>query len=153
MFTKGDLELASSSQDKTLAAHDLIWALGSLCQLYRLPFSPELVLQQFPPPHDRTTILLAGKAFDFAIGERIIRADELTSVSFPCLAFMKNEQEPEQPSRSIAALEPVAPKVQNAQSLPLKPALLAHIDDGQLIYFVAGDQARRGMTRRAWHCT
>ena len=29
-----------------------IWALASLCRLHRVPFDPELVLKQFPPPYD-----------------------------------------------------------------------------------------------------
>ena len=30
---------------------EVLWALGSLCGLYRLPFDGALVAQQFPPPY------------------------------------------------------------------------------------------------------
>jgi subfamily B ATP-binding cassette protein HlyB/CyaB len=42
-----------NSTHDTLSAEDITWALGSLCQLYQLPFSAGLVQQQFPPPYDR----------------------------------------------------------------------------------------------------
>jgi hypothetical protein len=56
----------------------MTWALGSLCQLYRLPFSPDLLQQQFPPPYDKATLLGAAKALDFKIGEKAVNALELS---------------------------------------------------------------------------
>ena len=38
-----------------LAYRDLLWLLGSLCSLYRIPFDPKLIEQEFPPPHDLAT--------------------------------------------------------------------------------------------------
>lgn len=46
----------------TLTADEFLWALGSLCQLRRIPFEPALVLQQCPPPYDRAALLGADGA-------------------------------------------------------------------------------------------
>ena len=34
----------------------LIWALGAIAQLNRIPFDPKLILQQFPPPYASETL-------------------------------------------------------------------------------------------------
>jgi hypothetical protein len=38
-----------------------IWALGSLCALQRVPFSSQLLAQQFPPPYDRDRLISAAE--------------------------------------------------------------------------------------------
>ena len=40
-----------------LSEQDFLWVLRSVCQLFRIPFSPALVQKQFPPPYERATIL------------------------------------------------------------------------------------------------
>ena len=34
-----------------VSGQDFIWLIGSLCQINRIPFDPQLILQRFPPPH------------------------------------------------------------------------------------------------------
>jgi hypothetical protein len=86
---KGEVEVAlRESQSENLSAQDLLWALGSLCRLYRRPFSAELLQQQFPPPYDRTTLLSAAKALEFKIAEKTVDAHELATLPLPCLAFI-----------------------------------------------------------------
>ena len=45
-----------------LGYQELLWLLGSLCSLYRIPFDPKLVEQDFPPPHSRATFHEAARA-------------------------------------------------------------------------------------------
>src|SRR3954469_19711777 len=66
-----------------LSDADFVWALGSLCQLHRVPFDPALLLQQFPPPCDRSAILGAAKALDFKIGESTVSGDSLMRLPLP----------------------------------------------------------------------
>ena len=35
----------------SLSADSFIWLIGSLCQINRIPFDPQLILQRFPAPH------------------------------------------------------------------------------------------------------
>ena len=44
------------------AAGHFFWALGSLAQLFRIPFAASLVAQAFPPPYD--IVKLQGGAGD-----------------------------------------------------------------------------------------
>lgn len=121
----------------TLSVQDLMWAIGSLCQLYRIPFSADLLQQQFPPPYDKTTLLAAAKALDFKIGEKTVNAHELTTLPLPCLAFVKYLA-PESAPQPLTADSP-----QEVNVPQLKPALLAKLDEGQLMYFEVGDHAPR----------
>jgi len=41
---------------------DVVWLLGSLSQLHRIPFDPALILQQFPPPYSLVTLIEAARA-------------------------------------------------------------------------------------------
>ncbi|HEY0488663.1 MAG TPA: peptidase domain-containing ABC transporter [Telluria sp.] len=112
-----------NSTHETLSAGDITWALGSLCQLYQLPFSAELVLQQFPPPYDRASLLTAAKAFGFQVGERRIATASVSNLSLPCIAFL--------------------PPAAGPESGHARPALLAQIEGDRLVFFLPGEQAPR----------
>ncbi len=113
----------------SLSGQDFIWVLGSLCQLYRIPFAPALLQQQFPPPYDRTTILAAAQALEFKVGEKTVAAKELAALPLPCLMFLR--QTPAAPEAAPAAgAEPAPPRI--------KPALLVKANDAELIYFEPG---------------
>jgi subfamily B ATP-binding cassette protein HlyB/CyaB len=118
--------VGTPAPDEALSSDDVIWTLGSLCKLQRIPFAPELLLQQFPPPHDRSSLLQAAKAYGFATGERQVRAQEVPSLPLPCLAFTKTPGGP-----------------QDGQAANTRPALLANASNGQLTYFMPGDEAPR----------
>ena len=46
----------------TVRREEVLWALGSLCGLYRLPFDSGLVAQQFPPPYSVGTFHEAARS-------------------------------------------------------------------------------------------
>ncbi|MGA8051741.1 MAG: hypothetical protein WCA09_16300, partial [Burkholderiales bacterium] len=52
-----------------LGTGQFVWLLGSLCRIHRLPFDAALLLQQFPPPHDRAQLVEAARAFGFRAGQ------------------------------------------------------------------------------------
>jgi subfamily B ATP-binding cassette protein HlyB/CyaB len=87
-------------------AADLVWALGSLCALNRVPFDPELLLKQFPPPYTTDTLIHAARALGFRIKLMGCAAGELASLNFPCLAALRrpaSEPEPEEPPPAAEA--------------------------------------------------
>ena len=51
------------------SGQDMLWLIGSLSRVFRLPFDAHLVRQQFPPPYSRTALLNALQALDFKVGE------------------------------------------------------------------------------------
>ena len=115
----------------SLSGQEFIWVLGSLCQLYRIPFAPALLQQQFPPPYDRATLLGAAKALDFRVGEKTVSAKELAALPLPCLIFLRQAPAaPEAVPAAGAGSEPAAPRI--------RPALLVRASDTELLYFEAG---------------
>jgi subfamily B ATP-binding cassette protein HlyB/CyaB len=100
-----------------------IWALGSLCRLHQLPFDPELVLKQFPPPYDLPTLLRAAEACGLKAGVSGAEAKDLRALPLPCLGFVRPPAE--------AANDPAA------------PALLVQADRDNVLYLLAGEQAPR----------
>ena len=64
--------------------------LGSLCNLYRQPFAPELVSQQFPPPHHSVTLHEAARSLG-APRWRVVRdvwVPELAPTTLSCGAIV-----------------------------------------------------------------
>jgi subfamily B ATP-binding cassette protein HlyB/CyaB len=106
-----------------------LWALGSLCRLHRVPFDPELVLKQFPPPYDLATLLRAAQACGLKAGLAGARADALESLPLPCLGFVRAAGQP--------ANDPT----------PHTPALLVRADGERLLYLLAGENAPRTLAR------
>ncbi len=71
---------------------DMLWLIGSLSRIFRLPFDPQLIRQQFPPPYSRVAVLNALQALDFKVGERNLDNKTLASLEqlpFPAVAFLR----------------------------------------------------------------
>jgi subfamily B ATP-binding cassette protein HlyB/CyaB len=66
---------------------DFVWLLGSICQLNRLPFDAQLILQRFPAPHTVRDFLEAARSLGFKTGD-----GEIGKAAFPCIGFLKGEQ-------------------------------------------------------------
>ena len=109
-------------------AEGFIWALTSLCRLHRVPFDPELVLKQFPPPYDLATLLRAAQACGLNAGLAGARAEALDTLPLPCLGFVRRAERP--------------------ANDPPTPALLVRADHDGLTYLVAGEEAPRTLALR-----
>ncbi len=105
--------------------NDFVWLVGSLCQLNRIPFDPQLLVQRFPPPHSVRHFVEAAQALGFRTGDHTMNGTAqdgggalsslLDGVRFPCIGFVRGE----------------APR----------PAILVKADRDRLLYFSAGSQA------------
>ena len=69
-----------------VSAGDFVWLLGSLCQLNRLPFDAQLILQRFSAPHTLRDFLEAVRSLGFKAGE-----GRLSRPAYPCIGFLKGE--------------------------------------------------------------
>jgi len=103
-----------------------IWALGSLCRLHQLPFDPELVLKQFPPPYDLATLLRAAEACGLKAGITGAKPEALQALPLPCLGFVR-------------------PPIEAAND-PAAPALLVRADRDNVLYLLADEQAPRSLS-------
>ena len=124
---------------------DVVWLLGSLSQLHRIPFDPALILQQFPPPYTQVTLIEAARALGFRVGESATpSAAAFAKLQYPCVAFLRDEAAraapaPEQGAQPSAQ----APETAEDEAPALRPTLLIKADAERLLYFVAGEQAPR----------
>lgn len=106
-----------------LGYQDMLWLLGSLCSLYRLPFDPKLVEQDFPPPSSLTTFHEAARALGFKTGHTPHPAD-WQKLPLPAIAFLR-----------------AVPEANPAEAIPTIPLLILKTDGHKLLYFRAGSQA------------
>jgi subfamily B ATP-binding cassette protein HlyB/CyaB len=105
----------------------MLWVLGSLCQIYRIPFDAKLVLQRYAPPYTLATLCEAGESLGLAVGEwREVRS--FAEVALPCVALVKA------PAARRAANDEDTPA-------PLVPALILKSDGTRFLYFRAGSES------------
>ena len=118
-----------------LAGPELLWLLGSLCQLHRVPFDPLLVERQFPPPCSITSIHNALHAFGFKTGERVLPETmaELQILPMPVAGFLLIPQQ----EAETALLE----TPENNSDPNLTPILIIKVNEDGLLFFRAGAQA------------
>ncbi len=112
-------------EEKLLSQEQFVWLLGAACQLHRIPFDPQLVLQQFPPPH---TFAAARQALDelgFRSGLTETPLDDFASLTFPCFALTQIEDEAETDTSALVLL------------------LKAGDDADRILYLVPGEQQPR----------
>ena len=67
----------------------VLWLLGSLCSLYRIPFDPNLVQQEFPPPHTLDTFHEAARALGFKTGTHTTAIPDWQKLPLPAIAFLR----------------------------------------------------------------
>jgi subfamily B ATP-binding cassette protein HlyB/CyaB len=133
---------------------DMLWLIGGLSRVFRLPFDPQLIRQQFPPPYSRTALLTALQALDFKVGEMELDEEGIATlerIPFPVVAFVREDEAVEQgsqsgevipPSSDKSAAEPAAPHQGEGHDTPppkpASPALLIKADAERVLFFRSG---------------
>ena len=102
-----------------LASQDLLWLLGSMCALHRIPFDAALVAQQFPPPHRVASFHEAARGLGFKTGAGKLDGIDWRTLPLPAIAFLR--------------IEP--------QATAATPILILKSDDATLLYFCSGSDA------------
>lgn len=112
-----------------LGHKDLLWLVGSLCSLFRIPFDAKLVEQAYPPPHTLATFHEAARALGFRSG-RVEHPADWQQLPLPALAFLRAAPETEAP---------------DADLVPAVPVLIAKTDGHTLLLFRAGSNTPETM--------
>ena len=101
-----------------VAPADLFWAVGSVCNLQRMPFDASLLARAYPPPHTVGTLVEALQALGCETD--VVQSDigQLAAMTMPCIVLMGTTSEG------------------NADEV--RPALLVRADDERFLYFAAG---------------
>jgi len=68
---------------------DVLWALEALCAVYRQPFDAQLLLRQFPPPYDDSTLIRAARALGFKAKVKTIPLRDLARLPLPVLVEVR----------------------------------------------------------------
>ena len=105
-----------------LSQADLLWALGSLCALHRMPFAGELLEREYPPPCTHATLIIAGRALELRIKHVRLRPARIQSMVFPLLVSLRRE--------------PIEGAAAEAEEAGL--GLVTAAADGKVVVFPAG---------------
>lgn len=120
------------SSKKVLEHKHVLWLLGSLCGLYRIPFDPKLVAQAFPPPYTLATFHDAARSLGFRTGGCDTTIPDWQRLPLPAVAFLRT-----MPDVAQATEEETAPTI---------PVLIVKTDGHKLIYFRANSQTPETLT-------
>ena len=121
---------AASTPDLRITQRDFLWAVGSLCNLQRLPFDAALLEREFPPPHSAVTLVDAFRSLE--LSARVLQGDmrKLSDGPLPCIIFL----------RELAEAD-TGTAVLGNNTVPL--ALLVKADGDRLLYFATGSNEPR----------
>ena len=123
------------------SGQDLLWLIGSLSRIFRVPFDPNLIRQQVPPPYSRISLLNALQVLGFKVGEWHLEPQNpgsLEALPYPAIAFLLASREPED-SASTASGE--SDPAQEKAAEMVAPVLLIKAKEGKVLYFRAGAEA------------
>ena len=122
---------------------DMLWLLGSLCGLFRIPFDAALLARDYPPPHTLATLHDAARALGIRTGHRPLLYADWQKLPLPAIAFLP-------PPDSTAAAAGDAPRPDpgptpnadpNTNPAPaFDPLLIVKASADQLLYFRPGSQ-------------
>jgi subfamily B ATP-binding cassette protein HlyB/CyaB len=79
-----------SEEATIIGRENFVWALGSLCRLYRIAFDRDLLLQQFPAPHTLAALQRAAHSFGFGAEAVGAARAELNALDAPCLLLRED---------------------------------------------------------------
>ncbi len=111
--------------DRPWLAQDLLWLLGSLCRINRIPFDAALVSRQFPPPHSAATFTEAATALGFRVGRCAVATQGISGLAFPLVALLRGNGSA---GHSADAAGGEAPA-------PASPVLVVRADSERLLFF------------------
>jgi len=115
---------------------EVLWLLGSLSGLYRLPFDAALIAQQFPPPYSISTVHEAARSLGLKTGSLSVAGIDWQKLPLPAIAFLRPVPVPMVPATCDETSNPLS-----GESPPTRtPALILKSDGQKLLYFRAGSQ-------------
>ena len=128
---------------------DVLWLLGSLCGLFRIPFDAALIAQNFPPPITLGTLHEAARALGIKTGHGARPDADWQSVPLPAIAFITPESvcssdgvaESGNTDGGETVVAPASP-----QDPVLAPILIVKASTDRLLYFRPGSQTPETMS-------
>lgn len=130
---------SANDEPKAWATADLLWVLGSICQVHRIPFDSSLIRQQFPPPHTLSSFIQAAGELGLEAGEIDANPRNLAELPLPFVALYK--------AKPPAGEGEVAIPPRPSEREPVGVALVLKLTGDRVLYFPA--QSSRSETIEA----
>ncbi|MGH8652049.1 MAG: hypothetical protein ACREYE_07630 [Gammaproteobacteria bacterium] len=110
---------------------DVVWSLGSLCAIHRVPFNPELLRRQFPAPSSLSQLVKAARDLGFKVAPKTVACQAIQALPLPCVALITGAPAANRSASSDAAdPDPSHPRL----------ALIVKADVNRLLYVEPGSQ-------------
>ena len=110
-----------------------------MCHLHRIPFAPNLVLQQHAPPYDLASIQQAALSLGLKAGIKAASASELARLPLPCLAILKPASAPNPDSVANDAITLPAAAGEGGAPLLHRLVVVVKANDTRVLLF--GDES------------
>jgi subfamily B ATP-binding cassette protein HlyB/CyaB len=105
-----------------------LWGLGAICQLHRIPFAPNLLLQQIAPPYSLVSLQQAAQSLKLKSGVRAVASSELHTLPQPFLAILKPG------ARGVASESASDAEPASSAPLPNRLAVVIKCDAERILY-------------------
>jgi len=112
-----------------------MWGLGAICQLHRIPFAPNLLLQQIAPPYSLVTLQQAAQSLKLKSGVRSVASSELHTFPQPFLAIFKPG------ARGASTATPTNTEPAPSGPIPNRLAVVLKCDAKRILYAAEGSSA------------
>src|SRR5215217_5543177 len=109
-----------------------------MCHLQRIPFAPNLVLQQVAPPYGLNSLQLAAETLGLKAGVKTAAVGDFAGLPLPCLAVLKpaSVAHPiEAANQAIAASVPSEAEGEPEVPPPHRLVLVLKADDARVLLF------------------
>ncbi|WP_300450842.1 peptidase domain-containing ABC transporter [Accumulibacter sp.] len=125
-----------------IGCQEVLWLLGSLSALHRLPFDAALIAQEFPPPYTLATLHTAARALGFRTGDLALAGVDWQKLPLPAIAFLRRAPAAPQPANLAPPSLVPAPSTDESSSREAgcTPILVLRVDGERLLYCRPGEQ-------------
>ena len=111
------------------------WGLRGICQFHRIPFAPQVVLQQVPPPYTLLSFQQAARAIGLKSAAHAAPVSQLPHLPLPCLAVLKPKVDASSPAETSTAAA-----VGSAPRSLCRLAIVLRCDAERILYIAEGEQ-------------
>ncbi len=134
MGNQGEVGEATGQSTCLLDTQEVMWLLGSVCNLHRIPFDSRLVAQAYSPPFDLPMIMDAAKSLGFQAAFAALENLDWLTAPYPIIGFLFP---PSTPTNIEPAQNTIVCENQSPSTKPL-PVLIVKADAEGVWYFQPG---------------
>ena len=121
------------------ATDTFVWGLQGMCHLQRIPFAPNLALQQVAPPYGLNSLQQAAEALGLKAGVKQALVADLANLPMPCLAVLKPAAAPHPDPAANDSIAPPAMRGKGASegiaAPPYRLVLVLKANDARVLLF------------------